>query len=206
MARHRTLIAATSIALAASGLLAASAPAAYAADSAKTTKSFTYKCKIKAGGLSINPADVKVTVRARLPGSVEAGSTIGKRRLRVTLRMPEVIRDNAVNILRARTARGSAQRAHVVVKIGKERSQVRVKRLRAQERRIPRRGTWRIKATGTMAAVQVPKGASGAARILVPKRLRVKAKLFRRNGSKIRATMACKAPKRRAFETITITG
>ncbi|UYM07209.1 DUF6801 domain-containing protein [Solicola gregarius] len=207
MPRHRTAIVCTSVALAASGTLIAGTAHA-ANDAAKTTDSYAYQCKIKAGGFVIDPAKVKVTMSAKLPGSVDAGSTIGKRKVHVTLRMPEVIRDNAVSVLRARKANGSARDAHVDVRIAKKTDQIPVKGLHAKKRRIPRKAgaVWNIHATGKVAAIKVPKNASGKAKVSVPKRLRVKANLFRRNGSKIKASMACKAPKDRAFDTIKITG
>lgn len=208
MPRHRTAIVCTSVALAASAALVAGPAQATAADNARTTESYGYKCKIKAGGFMINPAKVKVTVSAKLPGSVDAGSTIGKRKVQVSLRMPEVLRDNAVSVLHARKANGSARKAHVDVKIGKTAYQIPVKGLSAKKRRIPRKAgaAWNVRASGTIAAIKVPKSASGKAKVSVPKKLNVKANLFRRNGSKIKATMACKAPKKRAFDTIKING
>lgn len=173
----------------------------------KVVKSYAYKCKIRAGGFGINPAKVKVTVKAKLPGSVPAGSTIGSRPIRVTLRLPEVVRLNAYDILKARKASGRAIDPYVGVKLGERHHRIPVKSLNAPKERIPRKegAPWRMHARGTVAAFAVPKSARGKARISVPRRLRVKAKLYRRNGSRIRASMRCRAPERRGFGTVRIT-
>lgn len=206
MPHNRTAAACTILALTASGLLVATPTNAHVADMAKTTKSFKYKCKVKAGGMVINPAAVKTTVSAKLPSSIEAGSTLRRRAVTVKVAMPDVIRDNAVSVLRAKKASGSAPKAHLGVKINKSTSKVAVKNLTAPKRKIPRKGTWTITAKGKVGKVRIPAKASGSAKISVPKRLRIKAKLFRRNGSKLKAGLTCKAPKKRVFGTVSISG
>lgn len=173
----------------------------------KIEKSYHYKCSIRAGGFGISPAKVKVTVRAKLPGSVEAGSKIGRRPIAVTLRMPEAVRVNAVDILHARKARGRAVKPYVGVKIDGTHYRVPIKGLNSKKARIPRKSgsAWKIRAKGTVAPVKVPRSAGGKAKVSVPKRLKVKAKLYRKNGSKIKASMKCKAPKDRGFGTVRIT-
>lgn len=205
MSRTRAVATSASLVLIASAVVATAAPAS--ADSARTTGSYDYRCKIKAGGFSVSPAKVRVTVSAKVPKRVEAGSKVGKRRVRVTLRVPEVVRDNAVNILGARKASGHARGATMHVKVGKSRYRVPVKHLRAKKARIPRRSgaTWKIRARGTLSAFKIPKKASGKAKISVPKRLDVRAKLYRRNGSTFKGSLRCKAPKNRRFATVRIT-
>ncbi|MGH3357629.1 MAG: DUF6801 domain-containing protein [Nocardioidaceae bacterium] len=199
------------LAVAASGVLVAGVVSTTATAgtfaSASVQKSYVYKCNIKAGGFGINPAKVKVSVAAKVPRSVEAGSTIGSRSIKVALRMPEEVRLNAVDILHARKASGRALRPSVGVKIGTTRYRVPVKGLNARKARIPRRNgaTWKIHAQGRVAAVRVPKNARGRAKVSVPRRLNVNATLFRRNGSRIKGTMRCKAPDDRWFGTVQIT-
>lgn len=207
MPRVRAIAASASLALTASALVATAPPASADSDSARTTGAFNYRCKVKAGGFFINPAKVRITVSANVPKKVAAGSKIGKRRVRVTLRMPEIIRDNAVNVLHARKSSGRAPGAVVHAKVGKTRERVPIRRLRAKRARIPRkpRAAWNLRARGTIAAIKVPKKASGKVKVFVPKRLRVRATLYRRNGSKIKGSLRCKAPKQRKFATVKIT-
>lgn len=204
---RRTLALSASGALLLGTVVVTGPPGTAAAPAEATKESYGYKCKIRAGGFSVNPAKVKVTVRAKLPGSVKAGSKIGKRPIRVTLRLPEEVRLNAVDILKARKAKGKAIKPNVGVKINKKHYQVPVKSLNAKKARIPRKNgaAWRMRAKGTVSAFKVPKSAHGKAKVSVPKRLRVKAKLYRRNGSKINASMKCRAPKDRGFGTVEIT-
>lgn len=177
------------------------------ADAGTVHKSYTYKCKATAGGTDLGTQTVKVKVKAKLPAKVKRGKAIAKRPVTVSLRLPESLRQAAVDLLGAHHASGKASKAKMGVKIGKKNSSVALKGLTAKKAKIPTEAgkPWNVTAKGTIAKIAVPKRTKAKrVQLSVPKRFEVAAKLYTDDGP-IASDLDCKGPKKRGFGSVRIT-
>lgn len=200
------------IALGASGALVAGATLAMtaatstSASAATINEDFTYSC-VGIEPIPLPAQSIPIKTRIKLPNKAAAGAKVGKRPARLTLTMPDSLRDTVTGVLGAKEAKGSSDDAAMDVKVGKKSRSVPINGLEAPRKPIPTDKTWVIKTKGKLAAFRIPANAKGGskAKLSMPKTFTVAATLYNADGEPTAAKLECDAPKDRALGTIKVT-
>lgn len=161
---------------------------------ASIDKSYAYTCGVMAGDVDLGEQEIGVRTQASLPGAVKAGESIPPTDTKVTLTLPEALRAATVDLLDGVTAGGSSDDTALGVTIGGQNTQTYpIEGLSAPQTPIPATAgePWVIPTQGSVAAVEVPKDATGQAEITMPDTFTVDASIVNSDGETIPATMDC---------------
>ncbi|GAA3536574.1 hypothetical protein AFL01nite_11140 [Aeromicrobium flavum] len=203
----RRLAAPLSVSLIAGMASAMSLAGAGSANAADVTlaKDFVYDCNVVAGGLNLRQHNIGVAISTTVPTTVYPGQTIPSRAVKITLTMPEKLRESTVDLLDGTAASGASTDAALVLTTGGKSSSVRIPRLAAPNTAIPQvaNAPWKIPAAGTVPAITAPKYATGSVALGVPANFTIGATIQTGEGP-IPSTLTCVGPADRALGTITV--
>lgn len=199
------------VALGASGALVAgmtlamTAATTTGADAAKVNKDFKYSC-VGVEPIPLPAQTIPIQTRVKLPNTAKAGQKVGKRTARLTLQMPDSLRDTVTSLLEATEAKGSSKNAAMNVTVGKKTRSVKINGLKAPRAPIPTDKAWVIKTKGKLRAFKIPANAKGGtkARLSMPKSFTVTATLYKADGEATAAKLECDAIGKRALGAIKI--
>ncbi|MBW9214679.1 Ig-like domain repeat protein [Mumia sp. zg.B53] len=212
--RTRLAAAATGAALVAGvgGLVIAGAPAANAADQ-PLSKSFNYTCAVDAAGTPLGNHIVGVKAEVTVPSSVSQNQVIPPRKTKITLTLPETLRNATVQLLGGKTAGGYSDNASITLSAPPAASiTARIANLKAPQTPIPQTagGAWVIPTVGDVPSIKVPATAGSLATIAMPAAFLIKSTVIDGSGKAVGGADAvklnCALSGDRSLGTIPISG
>ncbi|MTB88397.1 cadherin-like domain-containing protein [Aeromicrobium senzhongii] len=167
------------------------------------TKDFVYDCNVVAGGLNLRQHNIGVSISTKVPTTVYPGQTIPARAVKITLTMPEKLREATVDVIGGTAASGSSTDAALVLTTAGKSMNVRIPRLAAPNTAIPQVANvpWTIPASGTVPAIKAPAYTAGSVALGMPARFTISATLQVADGT-APSTLTCVGPADRALGSI----